>query len=172
MGDEQVTDELTTFCKSAYPRLVRTLDLYCGDVAVAEELAQETLARVWRHWKKVRALEQPEGWAHHVGLNLARSWFRRRRAEQRARERLTSRAGVPVPAVDTAADIALREAVTALPHRMKTALILRYFLDLPFEEVARLMDAPQGTVRSLVHRAIERLRNEPLTGEEEVGDVV
>jgi RNA polymerase sigma-70 factor (sigma-E family) len=172
MGEEQVADELTAFCSSAYPRLVRTLDLYCGDVGVAEELAQETLARVWRHWKKVRVLEQPEGWAHHVGLNLARSWLRRRRAEQRARERLTSRAGAATPPPDATSDLAVREAIAALPHRMKTALILRYFLDLPFEEVARLMDAPQGTVRSLVHRAIERLRNEPLIGEEEVGNVV
>ena len=164
-----MTDELTAFCRSSYPKLVRTLDLYCGDLGVAEELAQEALARVWRHWKKVRTLEQPEGWAHHVAMNLARSWLRRRRAEQRASNRL------PVEAPgdrDIVSDIAMRDAVSSLPHRMKTALILRYFLDLPYDEVARLMDAPTGTVRSLVHRAIEKLREEPLQGGGEVGNVI
>jgi RNA polymerase sigma-70 factor (ECF subfamily) len=167
---EAVTDDLTAFCRATYPRLVRTLDLYTGDLGVAEELAQEALARVWRHWKKVSALEQPEGWAHHVAMNLARSWFRRRRAEQRASQRLLPTAATVT--TDISSDIAMRDAVAGLPHRMKTALILRYFLDLPYDEVARLMDAPTGTVRSLVHRAIERLRDEPLQGGEEVGNVI
>ena len=41
------------FCRDEYPRLVRLLSLYCGDVGAAEDLAQETLARVWRNWRRV-----------------------------------------------------------------------------------------------------------------------
>ena len=166
-------DEVTAFCGSVYPRLVRALDLYCGELAVAEELAQEALARAWKNWKKVRDLDDPAAWTHRVALNLAHSWYRRKRAEQRARTRLSSMRYPSPGDHESANEVAIREAVARLPHRMKVALILRYFLDLPFDEVARLMDAPQGTVRSLVHRATARLRSESFSDEvKEVGNVI
>ena len=151
--------ELVAFCRTEYPRLVGSLGLYCGNAAVAEELAQETLARVWTNWKKVRKLDRPEAWAHKVGFNLANSHLRRLLAERRAKARQG-----PIATSATAPDIAeahaVRAAVAALPHRQKTAIVLRYFLDLPFSEIAHLMGAPEPTVRSLTQRGLARLRDE------------
>lgn len=48
---------------------------------------QEALVRAWRRWSHVSELQSPEGWTYRVAVNLADSSFRRRRAEQRARER-------------------------------------------------------------------------------------
>lgn len=152
--------ELEEFCRNQYPALVRILGLYCGSVEVAEELAQEALARVWRHWNKVRKLDHPPAWALRVALNLARSHFRRRAAEKRATARLQSQrleAHVPPPASESEV---IREAVARLPGRHKTALILRYYLDLSFPEVAEWMGVPEGTAKSLAHRAIARLRED------------
>ena len=155
-----MSDEVTQFCRAQYPRLVGMLDLMCGDLALAEELAQETLARVWTNWRKVSTYESPSGWTTRVAVNLANSHFRRRRAERRAHSRVAG--GVSTVAIDpdTANTVALRAAVTELPPRMRTAVVLRYFLDLPFAEVAQAMDAPETTVRSLVHRALKRLRGD------------
>ena len=79
--------ELEMFCRDEYPRLVRLLSLYCGDVGTAEDLAQETLARVWRNWRRVGTMASPHLWARRVALNLAASWFRRRRTGARATAR-------------------------------------------------------------------------------------
>jgi DNA-directed RNA polymerase specialized sigma24 family protein len=50
------SSELGTFRRHEYTRLVRSLSLYCGDRHIADELAQEAIARVCRDWTKVRRL--------------------------------------------------------------------------------------------------------------------
>ena len=46
-----------------------------------------------------------------------------------------------------------------LPARQRTAIVLRYYLDLPEAEVARLLGVPPGTVKSWTHRGLARLRD-------------
>ncbi len=151
-------EELSDFCGREYPRLVGTLTLYCGDAEVAAELAQEALARACASWTRVSRMDAPGPWVNRVAINLANSYFRRRSAERRARERLESRreAGAESPEPDTT--VAVRRAVAALPTRQKTALVLRYFSDLPVAQVADLMGASEGAVRRLTHKAIASLR--------------
>lgn len=149
--------ELAAFCAVEHPRLVRLLALYVGSVPVAEELAQDSVARLCEHWPRVAAMANRRAWLTRVALNLANSWFRRRAAERRAQARHG-----PVPdRVDepgTAAALAVRAAVAALPPRQRTALVLRYYADLPVAEVAALMRCSEGTVKALTHQAIARLR--------------
>lgn len=152
-------DDLSCFCRDEYPRLTRFLDVYCGDLAIAEELAQETLARVWKNWRKVKNYENPSAWAHRVAVNLANSHLRRRAAERRARDRADRE--VPRQANDSSDAIALREVVSSLPARMRSVLMFRYYLDLSYPEIADLLQIPESTARSQVHRALGRLRQEP-----------
>ena len=148
------------FCAAQYPRLVGGLALYVGDHAVAEELAQEALLRAFRRWGRVERLDSPQAWVWRVAINLNNSHFRRRRAEQRASERLRTSVEPAADDRDHAWGLAVRQAVAALPQRQRTALILRYYLDLPVEEAARRMDASPDAVRSLTKRAVAALREE------------
>jgi RNA polymerase sigma factor (sigma-70 family) len=159
----------TWLCAELEPRLIGALTLYCGDRLVAEELAQDTLVRVLDRWEEVQQLTSPAAWAHRVAINLANSRFRRLRAERRARQRLEGRI-THEPGVDVAAHVAVRQAVARLPRRQRTALVLRYFADLPVGEVAALMECSPGTVKSLTHHAIGALRRTGLMddGEGEV----
>lgn len=150
--------------------LLAPLTLYCGDRDVAEVLAQETLVRVCRDWKRVRMMAAPGAWAHRVGLNLADSWYTRRRAERRATERLSSRPDGRHDADATDA-IAVREAVANLPPRRRMALILRYYADLPVEQVATLMHCRPGTVKALTAQAVAQLRDRGGLADEEASDV-
>jgi len=148
--------DLVAFCRAQWPPLVRALTLYCGDRGVAEELAQEALVRVWRHWATVRDAASPEAWTHRTAFNLASSWYRSRRARQRALDRLgRSRDVVGGDAADA---LAVRAAVARLPTRQRRALILRYFVDLPVRDVAAAMDCREGTVKALTSQAIAALR--------------
>src|SRR5436190_23090799 len=76
--------DLSEFYSAEYPRLVGVLTLYCGDGELANDLAQETMARACRDWSKVSVLDSPEGWVYRVGMNLAHSWLRRSFTGRRA----------------------------------------------------------------------------------------
>lgn len=166
MADEGLVE----FCREQHPRLVGFLGLYCGDRAVAEELAQETLARVWRKWPKVHHLDRPDAWAQRVAINLANSHFRRLLAERRARTRAGEDAPERLP--DLADVLAVRRAVAGLPRRQRAAVVLHYFLDLPLADVADRMGTSVAAVKSLLHRGVTRLRDEGgLVDPKEVADV-
>ena len=149
---------MATFCAEEYPKLVGLLGLWCGDRAVAEELSQETLARVWQRWSRVEKLDNPHAWARRVALNLARSHIRRRLAERRARQRSDRSADSLVQSQDPSTGLALRESIARLSNRKRTALLLHYFLDLPFVEVAEIMSIPESTAKSLSRRGVQDLR--------------
>ena len=155
----QWTSEFAAFCVEEHPRLVGALSLYCGDRAVAEELAQDALSRACRDWRKVRRLEAPGAWTHRVAINLANSYFRRAAVEARAKCRLREeRRAYADSGLDPAVAITIRGALTSLPRRQRTALILRYYVDLPVRDVAAAMECPEGTVKTLTRKAIESLR--------------
>jgi RNA polymerase sigma factor (sigma-70 family) len=167
-------DEAGAFCQREWPRLVGSLSLFTGDGDLAQELAQETLARVCRDWRKVSNLDAPGAWAHRVALNLARSHFRHRAVARRYGGRLESSVQIDEP--DTATAIAVRHAVARLPVRQRTALVLRYFADLSVAETAETMRCPEGTVKTLTRQAILALRtagliNESGIEEESMADV-
>ncbi len=107
------------FGGETWPRLAATLGFFCHDAGVGQELAQETLARVWARWDHVGELTSPEAWAYRVGLNLARSRFRRTRAEHRALRRLNRSEAT---AADPADALAVRAAVGDLQERSQPHL--------------------------------------------------
>lgn len=150
------------YCRQLRPRLVGTLVLLLGDVGVAEEIAQETLARVWLRWRQLADLAEAAraAWAYRVAVNLGRSWLRRRMAERRALRRLGGRAEAVHVDPDAAEAVAVRRAVAALPRRQRAAVILRFYADLSVEEVAEVMGCAPGTVKALTHQGLRALRDQ------------
>lgn len=162
-------DALAAFCRREHPRVVGALSLYCGDAALAEELAQEALYRVCRDWEKVSRMAAPGAWAHRVAINLANSAFRRRRAERRANQRHHVLAGPDATEpIDSSAVLAVRRAVAALPARQRAAVVLRHHTGCSVAETAALLGVSEGAVKQLTHRAAATLRallpdDEPLS---------
>jgi RNA polymerase sigma factor (sigma-70 family) len=149
-------EEFVAFCAREHEGLVGALTLWCGDGDVAEEVVQEAFARAYRDWHRVGSMEAPGAWVRRVAMNVARSRFRRWQAERRARVRLRSE---QVHRDSDAADVvAVRRAVSGLPEQQRTAVVLRYFLDLPVAEVAGIMRRSPSAVTSLTNRAIVSLR--------------
>jgi RNA polymerase sigma factor (sigma-70 family) len=163
------TEEATAFCGRVRPRLVGALILYCGDAAVAEELAQDALLRAWTRW---RHIDDPEPWTYRVAFNLARSRFRRLAAERRAHQRVGVDQAYALP--DVASAVVLRAAVAQLPDRQRAALVARFYLGLDVAGAAAALSCAPGTVKALTHQAVERLRTvlSVEEGDEEVVDGV
>jgi RNA polymerase sigma-70 factor (sigma-E family) len=153
-GDDP--DFLEFFAAEFWP-LRRVGYLLTGDWDQGEELAQEAMARTWAAWPRVRRYDRPAAYARRVLLNRHRSLLRRAVVE--ARHRLASRPEVGHQPDVAGDDLVLWQALQRLPARQRTVIVLRYYLDLPEAEVARVLKVPPGTVKSWTHRGLARLRD-------------
>ena len=150
--------DAAAFCEALHPALFGALLLYCGSRELAEDLVQETLLRVWRHWSSVSAMDHPDRWALRVAFNLAKSGFRRVRVARRvAALSDPARDGVTIDPDATDA-IAVRAAVATLPPRQRAAVVLRYFNDLSVADTAEVLGCAEGTVKALTNQAVANLR--------------
>ena len=113
---------------SEYARLCWLGFLLTGSRAEGEELAQETLVRIWWRWRLGRRPADPARYARRVLVNRQRSLLRRAAVEARSLGR--ARPAVVVPPADSERAMVLWEAVQALPPRQRAVLVLRYKEDL------------------------------------------
>jgi RNA polymerase sigma-70 factor (sigma-E family) len=143
------------FFAAEYGHLRRLGFLLSGDWSQAEELTQEALVRTWWVWPRVRRLDHPAAYTRRVLLNRHRSLLRRALVEAKYATRTHERETYQ-PVFGEEAE--LWRAVRDLPRRERDVLVLRFYEDLPEAEVARLLRLPLGTVKSLGHRGLARLR--------------
>jgi RNA polymerase sigma-70 factor (sigma-E family) len=134
--------------------LLRTAWLLTGDWALAEDLVQTALARSWPRWDRIKRRDNPEVYVRRVMVNTWSTWQRRRwRGEQPASV---------VPERDVAAEVtarmAVRDALTTLTGRQRAVVVLRIFDDMSEAQVADMLGCSAGNVKSMLSRALAKLR--------------
>jgi RNA polymerase sigma-70 factor (sigma-E family) len=138
--------------------LVRMALLLTGDQATAEDVVQDAFLSFHRAMPGLRDQDKALGYLRTSVLNGCRSVHRaRRRALLRRVEH-----DPPVRSAESAviAEQDRREvlaAVARLPVRAREVLALRYYLDLPYEEIAATLGITKGTVSSTISRALAAL---------------
>lgn len=128
---------------------VRLATALTSDRALAEELVQEAFLEVTRRWD---VLDNPEGYLRTTVVNRCRSHHRR--------QGIARRKVLPPPPLEVEAPELdeLWQVLARLPAKRRAALVLRYYEDLPVNEIARLLGCRPGTVSSLLHRGLADLR--------------
>jgi RNA polymerase sigma-70 factor (sigma-E family) len=139
--------DFEAFCRQSYEPMVRLAFLLTSSKETAEDLVQDVLARTQPRWEKVA---DPAAYVRRAVVNACNSHHRRRFRERAHPQR------PPEPARMVADE--LFDVLAELPSRMRSALVLRYYQDLPENEIAELLGCAPGTVRSLIHRGLARLR--------------
>jgi RNA polymerase sigma factor (sigma-70 family) len=142
-------DGFSEWYREHHRRVVAALTVVCGDAALGRDLADEAFVRALERWGHVRQMDNPVGWVHRVGVNLARSRARRSAVEQRVLPRLVHAAPVAPPELQPE----VWDAVRALPPRARAAVALRYVADLPERDVAAALGVRRGTVARILHDA-------------------
>lgn len=144
------------FVSARSPALMRLGFLLAGgDQHAAEDLVQAALAKLAPKWTRVEA---PEAYVRQIMYRQQVSWWRTARRKPEVIQ--------PEPPERPGEDrthqselrMVLRGALARLTPRQRTVLVLRYFEDLPEEQVARELGCSVGTVRSTAHRSLARLR--------------
>lgn len=147
--------EFDAFYRAEYPTLIAVATALSG--ADGEDLVHDAMVAALVRWPRVRLLDRPGGWAHRVLVNRCRSWWRRRRTEATWVARQRRHEAATWMSDET---IAFWEAVRRLPERPRLVVTLYYAADRTTDDIASILDMPEGTVRSDLHRARQALARE------------
>ena len=143
------------------PRAGRLAYVLTQDRAVAEDVAQEAFARLITRLPRLRNPDSVEAYLRRSVVNLCRKHWRRL-----SRERTFIRREGPSMATrttmqpDLAGRDSLQRALDKLPYRQRAALVLRFYEDLTEGQTAKALGCAIGTVKSLVFRGLQTLREE------------
>ncbi len=149
--------EFAAFVAASWRRLVQVAYLIAGDWGEAEDLVQSALANCYRHWPRIVAGGAELAYVRKAILNAHLSSVRRRRL----REIVTF--AVPEHAQEAGSHPSddrdlLRRALSRLPQRSRTAVVLRHYADLSEQETAAAMSCSVGNVKRLTADGLRRLR--------------
>ncbi len=165
-GDESAFADLV---RRHERRVYRLLLRMLGSREEAEDTAQETFLNLHRHGHRFRGDALFSTFVYRVAANAAlnrrRTLGRSRAREQGfAQSQQTGAEPAPSPpdperaAAQAERRSAVQAALLALPPRLRLPLVLYDIEGLAYPDIARTLDVPEGTVKSRIHRARERLR--------------
>ncbi|MGI8687666.1 MAG: sigma-70 family RNA polymerase sigma factor [Thermomicrobiales bacterium] len=154
-GDERAFAELVTRYQTAVYNLAYRM---LGDVGEAEDAAQEVFLRIYRRLATYDADHRFSTWVLSIASHYCIDLLRRKRPWlvplenisnwMRARSRGPEAAALVQEQQDT-----VRTLLAKLPEHYRLVLLLRYWHDLGYEEIAQVVDLPVSTIKARLHRA-------------------
>lgn len=138
------------------PALLRFAYVLTGNAADAEDVVQDALSRALSSWARICAADDPDAYVRRMVVNAHTSWWRKfRRRESPVAEVWLD--GVPAA---EGRDDRLWQACRRLPEQQRTAVVLRFYEDMEYADIAALTGVREGSVRSRVSRGLAALRRE------------
>ena len=138
-----------------------------GNPADAQDCAQEAFLKAYRASGSFRGNASAKTWLYRIAYNACLDFLRRRKNE--ASLDALQEAGfdpadtlAPLPGADVERRELRRQielALLQLPEDQRAVMILRDFQQMPYDEIARVLDMNQGTVKSRLSRAREKVKN-------------
>lgn len=153
-------------------KIIQLVNRYVKDPSEAQDVAQEAFIKAYRALGNFRGDSAFYTWLYRIAINTAKNYLvsRSRRSsdyqvdiqDAEALENAPQLQGMETPErlllnqeiIDT-----IKTAIDKLPEEMRTAIMLREFEGMSYEEIAEAMDCPVGTVRSRIFRAREAIDN-------------
>lgn len=159
--------ELQSFAEQgmeSYRRVAKAVFVYCGDRLLAEDSAQEAMARAWELAESGESPRSLEAWMMTVAFNWCTSQLRRESTGVRVAERLRGDRGVTENARGVAPDgdddpiraelsAVVHDAVLALPERQRQVVALHYLADMDVASIAGVFGISQGAVKNALFNA-------------------
>jgi RNA polymerase sigma factor (sigma-70 family) len=136
--------------RASYARMIRVAYLMTGSNEAAEEVVQDAFLALFQRFASVA---EPDGYLYRSVVNGCRSRHRRQALADRLRPTRPQAAATP-PELDET-----WEALRMITPRRRSAIVLRYYADLPLTEIAQVLECSTGTVKSLLHRGLAQLKD-------------
>ena len=151
-------------------RVITLANKFVNDKQIAEDIAQESFIKVYKSIGSFRGESAFFTWLYRVAVNTAKNYLssKKRKKEMLVSDITDSDTTDPLSALTTESpeDILaannLREIIIKsfgdLPEEIRTALSLREFEGLSYQEIGKILDCPVGTVRSRIFRGREQIQ--------------
>ena len=176
-GDKQAFELLV---EKYQRKLARLLSRFIRDPAEVEDVTQEAFIKAYRALPAFRGDSAFYTWLYRIGINTAKNYLMAlgRRAptstEVEAEEAEGFEEGEQLRDINTPESVLLsneiartvNQTIEQLPEELRTAIQLREIEGMSYEDIAKVMDCPIGTVRSRIFRAREAIAEQlrPLLG--------
>lgn len=149
-----LASSFVVFHRDHRDRLVASLALHLQDAHLAAEAVDHAMAKAWGRWDDLDDHGDAGAWVYRVARNWATSWLRR----------LRFRSNKPVPDRGTtdpppSGSPELRRAIESLSDAHRAVIVLRLLHEMSTREAALALGVAEGTVRSRMSRALDRLRD-------------
>ncbi|MBO0869360.1 MAG: SigE family RNA polymerase sigma factor [Micromonosporaceae bacterium] len=150
------------FVSTRLAALLRYATVVTWDPHLAEDITQNVLVAAQARWSRIGALDAPEQYVKRMVVNEFLSWRRRKAARvvPLSREVLD---GLAPAQDDGAAQRDEREAmlglIATLPARQRAVVALRFYEDMPIDQIAEMLGCRPVTVRTHLSRALAALRD-------------
>jgi RNA polymerase sigma-70 factor (sigma-E family) len=167
-GCVQEGDDFEEFVRTQGSRLRRLAFVLCRDVHRAEDLTQSALAKAYRRWARIGTMENPFAYVSRILVRESISWRRRASAHEVVDGDLAhSGDSSPDHADAVVGTDAMWQLLGQLPPKQRAVLVLRYYLDMPDEQIADALRCSTSTDRSNAARALASLREASENNERE-----
>jgi RNA polymerase sigma-70 factor, ECF subfamily len=142
-----------------YKNLVyKTAYLMLGDAHDAEDALQEVFLLVH---KSLTNFNSHQGafttWLYHITFNFCLN-YRRRKRNHSSLEDVSQKLATDFPGARLAEEDSLWQATRSLTEKQQVVVILRYYWELPYAEIASILEIPLGTVKSRLDLALKTLQ--------------
>ncbi|MDB8542522.1 sigma-70 family RNA polymerase sigma factor [Turicibacter sanguinis] len=137
--------------------------LYVKDQQLAEDIFQEVFYKVMKNYHKFEHLSSEKTWLIRITLNtckdlLRTSWLRRVTTFGTLEEQNQTQYEQPFDMTQSESNNELYEMIMKLPQRYKEVILLFYYEDFSYDEMAKILNIPKGTVQSRLARGREKLK--------------
>ena len=129
----------------------------------ADDLVQEIFLKIWTALPSFRGDAQLFTWVYRIATNETLNWLRREKV--RSALRFTTIDAEMERRIDSdpffdgdAADRALSKAVAKLPEKQRQVFVMRYYDELPYEEMSAVLGTSVGALKASYHIAQEKVR--------------
>ncbi len=158
MSEQQPATTIAALIDEHYQLIYRYAYRLCGQQADAEDLTQQTFLAAQSHWEQLREPAAAKRWLCSIVRNAFLQGRRRGIASLPLTDLIEDHTpDAPASEIDPED---LQQALAGLPEEFQTPLILFYFRDFGYKEIAATMNVPVGTIMSRLSRGKTLLRKQ------------
>jgi len=156
-----------------YDRILNFVVRRTADVSLAQDITAETFLKAFKNLSQFTWQNVPfQAWLFRIALSEIAQWHRKKRYPAVSLNEMSEQ-GLEIAAEQDVLEevltaeaeilrhrdfLTLKEQMNQLPENYREVLFLRFFANMPLQEISTVLDKPVGTVKSLLHRGLEKLR--------------